>query len=75
MGEGNVFYLLFMPLCHTAHPRVSMPWTESPRNTHPAPFEDEGKMCQRDEVRLMSLLLEVPENSVWGKRGVSCQHM
>lgn len=21
MGEGNVFYLLFVPLCHSAHPR------------------------------------------------------
>lgn len=48
-----------------------MPCAESPRSIHPAPFGDEGKMCQRDEVRLMSLLLEVPENSIWGKRG--CQ--
>lgn len=28
-----------------------MPCSESPRSTHPALFGDEGKMCQRGEVK------------------------
>lgn len=43
-------------------PGVSIPWTESPRSTCPVTFGDEWRMYQRDEMRLMSLLLEVLEN-------------